>query len=83
MLTQVEIAQKIGTTRQAVQAYLSGNRRAGPRMAKKLEKATGIDRLAWMYPGEMDNPYLKKDNKDVASPPERPPGIGSVSRMGG
>lgn len=61
-ISQSDIARRMGMTRQAVNAYLTGKRRAGPRMAKKLEEATGIARNAWLYPDEHHNPLLAGEN---------------------
>lgn len=58
---QADLARKMGMSRQAISIYLSGNRIPGPQMAKKLEQATGISRLAWMYPEEHDNPMLRAE----------------------
>jgi len=43
---------------------LRGDRRPSPELAKKLEQVTGVSRLAWLYPDEFYNPYIKpKSNK--------------------
>lgn len=55
---QADLARRMGITRQAVCIYLSGKRTPGRRMAKKLEEATGIPRLSWMYPETYHNPLL-------------------------
>lgn len=68
--SQSDIARRMGMTRQAVNAYLTGKRRPGPGMAKKLEEATGIERAAWMYPDEHHNPMLaRSDGNGTGSDP--------------
>jgi hypothetical protein len=37
-------------------------------MAVKLEQATGVSRLAWLYPHEFENPLIKANsNTDQAA----------------
>lgn len=61
-ICQAEMARRMGISRQAVSVYLTGKRTPGPRMAKKLEEATGISRHIWMYPDEHHNPLLVNEN---------------------
>ncbi len=39
---------------------LNGEKRPSPELAKELERVTGVTRLAWLYPDEFHNPYIKK-----------------------
>ena len=65
---QAELAKKLGTSKQYLSAILTGRTRVGADMAKKLEKATGIPRLSWIYPSEYHNPMIKlADNGEVDS----------------
>lgn len=55
---QADLARRMGISRQAVHEILSGKRVPGYRMAVKLERATGVPRLAWMDPNQYHNPLL-------------------------
>ena len=57
-INQVELAKKLGVSRQYIQGIFSGKVPVGARMAKRLEEATCVNRLAWMYPEEFPNPFL-------------------------
>jgi len=43
---------------------LRGDRHPSPELAKKLEQATGVHRLCWLYPDEYPNPYIKPNNRN-------------------
>lgn len=55
---------------------LRGQRRPSPELAKRLERATGIDRRAWLWPDEFPNPMMQQskdspsaaEGSEVASP---------------
>lgn len=66
---QSDLARRLGISRQAVHEILSGKRVPGYKMATKLERATGIPRLAWMDPDEFHNPYLKKNGNGNGTQP--------------
>jgi transcriptional regulator with XRE-family HTH domain len=57
-INQVELARKLGVSRQYIQAIFSGKVPVGARMAKRLEEATCVNRLSWMYPDEYPNPFI-------------------------
>jgi transcriptional regulator with XRE-family HTH domain len=60
--TQNDIAREAKITPAALSLILTKNRIPGPQTAKRLEQATGINRLVWMYPDEFGaNPLMKKD----------------------
>ena len=60
---QIRIARKANCTAAAVCDILKGRRRPSPRLAKRLEAATGIPRHAWLWPDEFKNPYLQDQKK--------------------
>jgi hypothetical protein len=41
-----------------VDFIFSQQRRPSPDVARALERATGIDRRAWLWPDEFPNPYI-------------------------
>jgi|GEM_PF-5405513 plasmid maintenance system antidote protein VapI len=59
---QADLARRMGITRQAVSIILSGKVSIGKKMAKRLEEATGIPRLSWLYPETYHNPMLSDRN---------------------
>lgn len=49
--------------------WLNRTRKISPEDATALQEATGVDRMAWLYPDEFKNPYMdKKTNSPTASP---------------
>lgn len=56
---QARIADKIGISRTYMGLILKRINRPSPELAVKLEKETGINRLAWLYPDEHPNPLIK------------------------
>lgn len=56
---QSRIADQIGISRTYMGLILKRVNRPSPELAAKLEKVTGIDRLAWLYPDEHPNPLLR------------------------
>lgn len=50
--TQTQIAAECGASQSYVCEILNGNKTPSADMARRLEKATGISRLHWMYPNE-------------------------------
>ena len=62
-VNQTELAKKLGVSRQYVASVLSGKIRVGANMAKKLEEATCVNRLAWMYPDEYPNPMVHHQHR--------------------
>ena len=55
----IELAKKTQKSKRHIDYILNGDRRPSPEMAIILEKATGIDRRAWLWPDEFQNPMLK------------------------
>jgi transcriptional regulator with XRE-family HTH domain len=66
-LTRREIAMQTGCTRQFIDFICIGKRRPSPQLAAVLEKVTGIDRLAWLYPDEHENPYVTIPNQEASN----------------
>ncbi len=62
-MTQVEISKKTGLAQSFISSILRGMRRASPKAAARLEAATGIHRLFWLYPGEYDEAGKKKEQQ--------------------
>lgn len=58
-LTQRDIAVAAGISASAMSLIVRRLRRADPETAAKLERATGIDRRAWCWPDEFENPMIK------------------------
>jgi plasmid maintenance system antidote protein VapI len=54
-----QIAERIGASRPFISRILNGTRSPSADMAVKLEEATGIDRRAWMWPEDYQNPLIK------------------------
>lgn len=54
-----DLARAVGCTERFIHLIWSGKKKPGLEMAKRLEKATGVPRLAWLYPDEFDNPYVQ------------------------
>jgi len=61
-----QIATDAGCSLSHVSDILRGRRRPSSLLAEKLERATGVDRRAWLYPEEFPNPLVKND----AVPPQ-------------
>jgi transcriptional regulator with XRE-family HTH domain len=55
-----EMARKVGITTQFMWSITKGLRKPSATVAEKLEKATGIDRRAWLYPDEFHNPMISR-----------------------
>ncbi len=56
---QIKIARRAKCTGAAVCDILKGRRKPSPRLAKRLEEATGVPRHAWLWPEEYKNPYIQ------------------------
>lgn len=59
-MTQAQIAEKLGVKRSYLNDIIRGRRSCSKRMAVLLEEATGIDRVAWLYPDQHSNPMIEK-----------------------
>lgn len=55
-----ELAEKIHRHPTTVFRWLNRTRSISAEDAKLLETATGIDRRAWMWPDEYENPHMGK-----------------------
>jgi DNA-binding transcriptional regulator YdaS (Cro superfamily) len=60
LLTSRKLAQKLGRDPSTVSRWFSGMRAISPIDARLLEAATGVPRLAWLYPDEFNNPYMPR-----------------------
>lgn len=58
-----KLAEKVNASKPFIFRVLTGQRSPSPKMAARLEKATGIPRLAWLYPDEFENPMIRKPNQ--------------------
>lgn len=56
-LTILLLSSQTGIAVDATRRYLNGFTVDDISLAKLLEKYTGVDRRAWMYPDEFDNPF--------------------------
>jgi len=52
-----ELAERVGLTHTTIYRYLQGKAQCPPKLATELEEITNVNRLAWIYPLEYDNPY--------------------------
>jgi len=55
---RTRIAKIVGVTPSHIAAIVKGHKKASPELATLLEQATGIRRLAWLYPDEFPNPMI-------------------------
>lgn len=55
-----ELAHKVNVSVKHIWSILNNKSRPSPELAKELERVTGVTRLAWLYPDEFHNPYIKK-----------------------
>ena len=51
-MKQIRLAEKAEITAQHVTDLKRGRKNMTPKMADKFEAATGISKLAWLFPGE-------------------------------
>lgn len=56
---QIKLAEKIGYSAAYISEVIRGIRRPSVKAAVLLEKATDIDRRAWLYPEEFHNPLIE------------------------
>lgn len=54
-----DLVSKIEISARHIHYILSGERKASASLALQLEKITGIDRRAWLWPEEFHNPMIK------------------------
>lgn len=64
-----ELAEATGLSREYLRLVIYGWKIPSPSTAVKLEKVTGVERLAWLFPDEYDNPllYRRKSKNRVSS----------------
>ncbi len=55
-----QLSSKLNLPYHSLLKILKGTRRASPKLAKILEKQTGIPRLSWLYPEEFHNPLIEE-----------------------
>ena len=53
-----EIAKSVGISKKHAEFILSRKRRPSPEVAVSLEKLTGIERRAWLWPDEFQNDLI-------------------------
>ena len=58
MLTNKELQERTGYSKRMIEFITQGRHTPHPKKAKVLEAATGVPRLAWLYPEEFSNPYV-------------------------
>jgi transcriptional regulator with XRE-family HTH domain len=54
------IARKVGITTTYMALIIKGKKLPSAAVAEKLEKATDVDRRAWLYPDEFHNPMISR-----------------------
>jgi len=64
-ITQVEFARKIGISRQFLVYLLNGSRHPSPKLAKRIEEATGgkVTVLELLFPEDYPSPFIKDSNE--------------------
>ena len=75
-LNKTEIENRAGISRRYIDFILNGTRTPSPKLASILEEVTGIDRRAWLWPEEFENPVLTRKAPPAGqadSPPKVPP----------
>lgn len=55
-----ELSQRLNRAESTVCRWLNGTRRISAEDARELERETGIDRRAWIWPDEYPNPMMRK-----------------------
>ena len=55
-LSQEELAKRLGVTRQAVWAWLTGESRPDPQRMAQIEDMLGIPMRDWVEPADADDP---------------------------
>jgi DNA-binding transcriptional regulator YdaS (Cro superfamily) len=69
---QKRFAKLLGVSIQHMNDIMNRRRRPSPEMAVQLEELTGVDRRAWLWPDDFENPLLKKATARAVSSPARP-----------
>ena len=54
-ITQNVLAAQVGVRQSYISDLLNRKKRPSPEVAARLEKATGIHRLSWLYPGQFSD----------------------------
>jgi len=67
-IKQIDLAKQIGISPKHLSDIVCGRALPSRKTANLLEKATGIERLAWLYPDEYENPYINKEQSDDRIP---------------
>lgn len=62
LLKQNEIAFRSGHHQSTISKILNGDRMPSSQMAVDLELATGVCRMAWVFPEKHFNPYIPFDD---------------------
>jgi plasmid maintenance system antidote protein VapI len=55
---QAKVARELNISAQHMNDIIKGRKRPSLQLAAKLEEATGISRLSWLYPDESHNPLI-------------------------
>jgi hypothetical protein len=63
-MTVDEMQKLTGKSKRLAQYILRG-KPVSRKLAKHLETATGVTRLAWLYPGEYPNPLVKTNGSPL------------------
>lgn len=48
-MKQIDLAKILGMPPQSLNALVKGRKRASPKLAERIELATGIDRAVWIW----------------------------------
>jgi plasmid maintenance system antidote protein VapI len=62
-----QLAKQINVTPACISSIFRGERRPSAELAILLEKATGIDRRAWLYPNEFPNPMIRRAESSTSA----------------
>ena len=67
MISRSELAKELQITQQHVDYILKKKGRPSSTLALRLERLTGIDRRAWLWPDEFPNPMMGADEDSKIS----------------
>ena len=59
------LATALGVSVNQVSSILRRNRRPSPELAVRLERETGVDRCAWIWPDEYQNPLIIRESDNA------------------
>ncbi len=64
-----DLAKSLGRHQSTISRWFNGTRNISKNDAAELERLTGIDRRAWLWPDEFPNPLLDEDSNESTGLP--------------